>query len=297
MNMNNIMKFAAVTALMLSSVPGSHAVTHLNIIGDATPGQWSVLDGILMQSDPDNENVFGCVAYLEAEKEFKFTCGKNFDDPSLEYRNASDNPYETTTLVQGGDSDYKFKVIESANYRVVCNLNDMTLSLTKAEYQDSPVRFNALFMVGDATVGKWSITEGTPMKWGGENNPFKFTWIGDLNQGEFKIDSNIYNDDWGGPWFFAGIDGENNIDYEKITADGTGDRKWRIDEPGKYQVDADLRNGTMSITKATNSGVKDMTEDEHCASVYYNIQGIVVDKPSTGIYIKRTGTKVYRIML
>lgn len=294
--MSNFTKLVASAIFMLSTAMGASAVNHLNIIGGATPGGWNVLDGILMTPDPENENVFSCIAYLKADEEFKFTCGKDFSDPNKEYRNALGDPYDISKLVQGGD-DNKFKVAESANYYVVCNLSDMTVSVTKADYQDNPIRFNALFMVGNATAGDWNIPQGTALEWGGEKDPFGFTWTGELKEGEFKIDSNIYNDDWAGPWFFAGIDGDGNIDYTKIIADGTGDRKWQISETGNYAVDINLLDGSIAITKKPADGVGDIFDDNDRTPVYYNLQGIPVANPSNGIFIKKTGNKVSKVIL
>lgn len=294
--MLNFTKLTASAIIMLSTAFGASAVSHLNIIGGATPGGWSVLDGILMPPVADSENVFSCIAYLKADEEFKFTCGKDFSDPNKEYRNASEDPYDISGLVQGGN-DNKFKVTESANYKVVCDLNDMTISISKAEYQDNPIRFNALFMVGSATAGDWEIVDGTPMVWAGESDPFRFTWSGELTKGEFKIDSNSYNGDWAGPWFFAGIDEDGNVDYSKIVADGNGDRKWQIADPGKYDIEADIHKGTFSI-KRNSSGVDGVDADEvEVEPVYYNLQGIVVANPSNGIFIKKAGNKVTKVIL
>lgn len=294
--MNNFTKLAASALLMFSTAISASAVSHLKVIGEATPGGWEIVDGILMPPDPENENVFSCVAYLEADKEFKFTCGRNWDNPENEYRNSTDDPYYIAYLNQGGN-DNKFKVRESANYRIVCDLNTMRISVTKADYQDNPIRFNALYMVGSATPGDWSILKGTAMKWGGEADPFKFTWTGDLKEGEFKYDTNIYNDGWDGPWLFAGVDGAGNIDYTKIVADGTGDRKWHISEAGKYDINVDLLNGTISIAKSSSSGIDEsMVEESEEAPVYYNLLGVTVKNPTNGIYLKKVGNKVYKVV-
>lgn len=294
--MYNFTQLTASAVLMLATAFGVSAANHLNIIGGATPGGWNVLDGILMTPDTGNENVFSSIAYLKADEEFKFTCGKDFSDPNNEYRNASEDPYDISKLVQGG-ADNKFKVSESANYYVVCNLNDMTVAVTKAEYQDNPIRYNALFLVGDATPGGWDIVSGTPLIWGGENEPFRFTWTGELNEGEFKIDSNSYNGDWSGPWFFAGIDEDGNIDYSKIIADGTGDRKWQIAESGNYSIDIDLMAGSIAITKSPVGGLEDIVDSAVDTPVYYNLQGMPVTNPSNGIFIKKVGNEVSKVKL
>lgn len=295
--MFNSTKLMASAILMLSTAFGASAVDHLNIIGGATPGGWNIVDVILMQQNPDNENVFSCIGYLKADEDFKFTYGKDFSDSNKEYRNASTDAYDISNLVQGGD-DNKFRVAESANYYVVCNLNDMTVSVSKAEYQDNPIRFNALFMVGNATEGGWTPNDGTPLVWGGESDPYKFTWTGELKEGEFKIETNRYNyNAWDGPWYFAGIDEDGNIDYSKIVADGTGDRKWQIVEPGRYNIDIDLQKGSISIEKAGMDGIEDIAEDNTEAPVYYNLQGISVANPSKGIFIKKVGNKVSKVIL
>lgn len=295
--MFNSTKLMASAILMLSTAFGASAVDHLNIIGGATPGGWNIVDGILMQQNTDNENVFSCIGYLKADEDFKFTYGKDFSDSNKEFRNASTDAYDISNLVQGGD-DNKFRVAESANYYVVCNLNDMTISVSKAEYQDNPIRFNALFMVGNATEGGWTPNDGTPLVWGGESDPYKFTWTGELKEGEFKIETNRYNyNAWDGPWYFAGVDGDGNIDYSKIVADGTGDRKWQIAEPGKYNIDIDLQKGSIAINKAGTGGIEGIAGDNTEAPVYYNLQGISVANPSNGIFIKKVGNKVSKVIL
>lgn len=294
--MFNFSKTAATAFVVMASAFGVSAADHLTIIGSATPDSWNIKYGLLMVQDADNENVFTYMGCLKADEEFKFTSGKNFDNPNLEYRNESTDAYDVSKLVQGGQ-DNKFKVRESANYKVVCNLADMTVSVTKAAYQDNPVRFNALYIVGDAGSGGWEITDAPAMVWGGEEDPFKFTYNEEMKKGEFKIDANRYNGSWDGPWFWAGLDGDGNIDYDKITTDGNGDRKWQIPEDGRYNIEIDLLNNTVSITKTGNSGVADIEAGFEGTPVYYNLQGVVVTNPSNGIFIRKTGNRFTKVRL
>ena len=97
--------------------------------------------------------------------------------------------------------------------------------------------------------------------------------------------------------FFAGIDGDGNIDYTKIIADGTGDRKWQISETGNYAVDINLLDGSIAITKKPADGVGDIIYDNDRTPVYYNLQGNPVANPSNGIFIKKTGNKVSKVIL
>lgn len=295
--MNNFTRAMATSILMMFAALGALAVDHLTIIGSATPGNWSINDGLLMVQDPENENVFLYTGYLNSEGTFKFTSGNDFSDPDKEYRNESSTPTDISKLVQGGDNDYQFQVTESANYNVVCNLSDMTISVSKAEYQENPIRFNALYLVGSATVGDWDIAKATPMVWGGENTPFKFTVTSELNAGEFKIDTNPYTGAWDCPWFFAGVGENGTTDYDKISSDGTDDRKWQIAAAGEYDIDIDLLDNTISIAHHISAGIAEVNIDNHATPIYYNLQGMVVSNPENGIFIKKIGNKVSKVIL
>ena len=91
--------------------------------------------------------------------------------------------------------------------------------------------------------------------------------------------------------------GDGNIDYDKITTDGNGDRKWQIPEDGRYNIEIDLLNNTVSITKAGNSGVADIEAEFEGTPVYYNLQGVVVTNPSNGIFIRKTGNRFTKVRL
>lgn len=295
--MNNFTRAMATSILMMFAALGALAVDHLTIIGSATPGNWSINDGLLMVQDPENENVFLYTGYLNSEGTFKFTSGNDFSDPDKEYRNESSTPTDISKLVQGSDNDYQFQVTESANYNVVCNLSDMTISVSKAEYQENPIRFNALYLVGSATVGDWDIAKATPMVWGGENTPFKFTVTSELNAGEFKIDTNPYTGAWDCPWFFAGVGENGTTDYNKISSDGTDDRKWQIAAAGEYDIDIDLLDNTISIAHHISAGIAEVNIVNHATPIYYNLQGMVVSNPENGIFIKKIGNKVSKVIL
>lgn len=63
------------------------------------------------------------------------------------YCNASDDAYDISRLaysMTGSVPDYKFKVKESANYDVTCDLGSMTVSVVKSDYQQKPVHHGAV---------------------------------------------------------------------------------------------------------------------------------------------------------
>ncbi len=227
---------------------------------------------------------------MKADADFKFTSNTFYGDADLEYRNASEDAYETTTLMKGGD-DRKFRVREAANYDIVCDLSNLSISVTKSEYQENPIRYNILYLIGGATVANWNLTQAVPMQQDA-NNPFILSVTTDLVSGTFKIATNChvgYDQDF----FHPEAD-----DQTKLTLDGTDDRQWQIEEEDSYIVKLNLLDQTISITKNENTAIEGISIDNQAQDpVYYNLQGVRVNTPSKGIYIEVRGNKVSKVCL
>jgi hypothetical protein len=81
----------------------------------------------------------------------------------------------------------------------------LDITETKEKMVMTPfVPFENLWMVGDATPGGWSISDGTALT---RDSDYIFTWTGTLNQGEIKITCDK-QDDWMGAWFMPYEDSE-----------------------------------------------------------------------------------------
>ena len=155
----------ALIALVLIGAMHLSAADRLLVVGDATWGKWSVDRTSVMLRDNGNENIFRYTGWLEADKEFKFLAQAQWD--GIEYRNASDNPYDISRLAysdKGSAPDYKFKVGESANYTITCDLGAMTVSVVKADYQQAPILHDVLYLVGSATPGEWALWQSLPLE-------------------------------------------------------------------------------------------------------------------------------------
>ena len=283
-----------ITSLFLSLIALSttvftaHAAERLLIIGDATPAGWSIDNALVMIQSPENPDIFTYTGYLKADADFKFTSNTFCGDADLEYRNASEDAYEVTTLVKGGD-DRKFRVREAANYDIVCDLSNLSISVTKSEYQENPIRYNISYLIGGATVANWNLSQAVPMQQDA-NNPFILSVTTDLVSGTFKIATNChvgYDQDF----FHPEAD-----DQTKLTLDGTDDRQWQIEEEDSYIVKLNLLDQTISITKNENTAIEGISIDNQAQDpVYYNLQGIRVNAPSKGIYIEVRGNKVSKV--
>lgn len=294
------------TAMGALAAPGVFAVDHLLIIGEATPGGYSINDGLYMVQDATNPDVFRFTGWLEGNKDFKLTAAPGFDNPELEYRNASETATDISSMVTGdkGD-DRKFQVTESANYNIIVNVANLTISATKAEYQDSKIRYNVLFVIGNATSADWSLEASIPM-YASETNPFLFELRTELkangtDNGEFKVLGNTFAD-WGGPWFhpyYEEAEGqldEASIDYSRLTDNNSHDVKWLVKpgEEGTYDLSFNIKDMTFNKTHVDETtGISNVSTSE-AVSTYYDLRGIrLTSAPARGticIEVRADGT-------
>lgn len=240
-----ILKLLALLASTWLSTAAISAEDRLLVVGDATWGGWSLDKTSVMIRSTDNPDVFTYTGYLTADKEFKFLTEAHWDRP--EYRNASSDPYiyGDGKLQRGGD-DNKFKVRESANYTVVCNTADLTISVVKASYQESPVLHNILYLVGNATPGGWALSKSTPLHQDAAD-PFIFSGKAVLSSaGTFKIATNCHADYGEQKFYFRSERGAGFI-----SEDATDDRQWHVDADGVYLVTVDLRAESITMTPTT----------------------------------------------
>lgn len=237
---------------MATSLPGFPA-EQLLVVGDATWGEWSIDRTSIMVRDKSNPDVFRYKGWLKADKEFKFLTQAKWDGD--EYRNSSTDPYEISTLIlcnnSAGDSnrDYKFKVRESANYDITCDLGAMTVSVVKSDFQTSPVYHNVLFLVGDATPGGWALDQSARIAQDAAD-PLLFSGRVSLKPGTFKIATNCYGGYNEQKFFFR-----DAADASKVSEDGTDDRQWRVDASGDYIVTIDLGKSSISMVPAAERDI------------------------------------------
>lgn len=105
---------------------------------------------------------------------------------------------------------------------------------------------DVLYMIGDATPGGWFVESATPMRQG-NSDADRFIWSGVLNKGEFKLLTT--NTAWL-PCFVRDWE-EPTLMHYRETDDDYPDHKWTIDKTGRYMVDANIRDLTISIQTAT----------------------------------------------
>ena len=293
MGLKTFTKSMLCCALYVVGALTAHAADRLVIVGDATWGGWNLSQSTVMQKSDENADVFKATVHLDANKEFKFLTELAFG--KLEYR-AGAGPVTLQSgveapLVSSEDepTDGKFFVSESANYDIVCNLAEKTVVVTKATYQATALKHTALWMIGSATKGGWSIGEGTVMKQDAAN-PAKFSARTELKPGELKFGTNVY----------AGFDQmfylRDVTDEGKIVFGGN-DNKWNITEEATYDVTVDVAAMTVSFTKVDPTAINAVETTSEVPATYYTLGGIQVEKPVAGVYVKRQGGKAVKVVV
>ena len=280
---------------LAATVLTANAADRLLIVGEAVWGGWSIDNSIVMLNSTENPDVFKATVNLNANGTFKFLTTTEWGN--LEYR-AGDND---VTLAEGvasplvsteeNSNDKQFKVSETANYDIVCDLTAKTIVVKKAGYQTSPLKHTALWMVGSATPGGWSIGEGT-MLVPTVDNPTVFKATVNLVEGEMKIAVN--NQTGFGQTFYL----RDTTDETKMVFGGD-DNKWNITKAGTYEVTVDVVNMTISITETSSTGISSAESASNVSTALYDLGGNRISSKNLrpGCYIQKSGSKIKKIIV
>ena len=280
---------------LAATVLTANAADRLLIVGEAVWGGWSIDNSIVMLNSTENPDVFKATVNLKQNEPFKFLTTSEWG--KLEYR-AGDND---VTLAEGvasplvsseeNSNDNKFKVSETANYDIVCDLVAKTIVVKKAKYHTNPLKHTALWLVGSATPGEWTIGDGVMLS-PDADNPTVFKTTVDLVVGEMKIAVN--NQTGYGQTFYL----RDTTDETKMVFGGD-DNKWNITKAGKYDVTVDVVNMTISITDVSSTGISSAEADSNVTSVLYDLGGNRVSSKNLrpGCYIQKSGSKIKKIIV
>ena len=280
---------------LAATVLTANAADRLLIVGEAVWGGWSIDNSIVMFNSTENPDVFKATVNLNANGTFKFLTTTDWGN--LEYR-AGDNDVTLTADVasdlvstEENSNDKQFKVSETANYDIVCDLVAKTIVVKKAKYQTTPLKHTALWLVGSATPGGWSIGEGT-MLVPTVDNPTVFKATVNLVEGEMKIAVN--NQTGFGQTFYL----RDTTDETKMVFGGD-DNKWNITKAGTYEVTVDVVNMTISITETNSTGISSAESASNVTTALYDLGGNSVSSKNLrpGWYIQKSGSKIKKIIV
>lgn len=247
--MKTITRIALAAGLALAASPAFAA--HLWILGPgvaAVPDGWSIGDSPSLESVEGNDNLFKGTVYLYGNSDFKFLTVADFGNDELGAApDASLDADGNITLAMGkNDEGYgKIQVAEDANYDITVDAANLTAKIVKSAYQDTPVNFPTLYLIGDATAGGWDLSLGTPATQV-EGTPYIFSVTTDLAAGEFKaVNALSCGFDAGNTYF------RDPADDTKMILGHTDDTKWSIaeGEAGTYTVTMNIVDMSISIVR------------------------------------------------
>ena len=224
-------------------------IDRVYIVGEAVFSGWLTDDSPMM--NVESSNVFSYTGWFKQDEEFKLILERALNDNGIQIQNGAgetayiENGSGTLKFTVARMEDSKFKLEESGNYKLTCDLNTMAITAEKIAYQETEIHYSALYLVGTATPDN-EVAEDFPTKAvkldSNGDNTYSAANI-DLNAGVFKI-LTANDRGWWTTHYFRDAD-----DATKISEDGTEDRKWEITEAGKYNITVNMSDMTISIVK------------------------------------------------
>lgn len=289
--------FATLCVIAAASVSAQNRSDLLWVLGDATPYEWKCDEATALLSTDENHNVFTGTMYLEANKNFKFLT--KYDFGNMEYRAAEENATpdadgKLKLVLADSGNDYQIHVGESANYLITVDAQTLEATIVKSAYQETEVRYASLFIVGSVLSTGYSVDQGLAMVQDAANPLLFRANKASFLEGSFKIATALKGAGSWNPqyWYFRDVN-----DDTKIVLNAEGDNQWSITDAGKYNVEVNLADNSISILEFEYNGVEINFADPHGQAVYYTIDGRKIDAPVAGSVLIRidadgTATKV-----
>lgn len=201
--------------------------------------------------------------YFGATGDFKFATANGSWENN--YKATQPNaPYTDTSVefVSGFDPDNKWALQASdvnKAYKICLDIRQGQERMLMSEFTP----YEMIYMIGDATSAGWTLGDAIPMT--ATDDPYVFTWTGQLNAGELKFSCDK-KDDWNGAWFMSAENGaaptgevEQALFIDKSsdackaqyldTAISGVDNKWKLTEAGTYTITLNQLEETISIVK------------------------------------------------
>ena len=227
-----------------------------NAMGDGIASDicsWNTDKAPLMYAE--GNDVFTFTAYFAAgDTEFKFISATDTYFNAAGTTGVLDLTAGGTLTTDAEKGDNKFKMAEAGWYKITCDLQAMTIKAEKKENGDEqPLLYRSLFMVGSATLGGWTESNGYRMDYQGDRLYAADVYLG---EGTFKVALN-QNKNFDNNYYFF----RDATDANKVSRDATDDLQWSVAESGTYRVVINLADNSISIAKQDFGGSLYMVGD------------------------------------
>lgn len=231
----------------------------LYMVGDATPGGWSLDDATRLQPTEADALVFTWEGTLNSGEMKLCLAPTGFDVAFIRPENNGEEITKTSVanrpfVMYAGDPDNKWRIAESGKYKLTFDLRNWTMASeylgAAVEEPSEPVIFepvvtDVLYIVGEATPSGWNIDAPTPTV---KTADYMFVYEGELNGGELK--ACISTGDWGAPFVRPSFNGckigKSGVESADIVFAASPDDKWVVETAGIYRLTFDLEHGKLA---------------------------------------------------
>ncbi len=167
----------------------------------------------------------------------------------------------------------------------------------------STVTLPSLYLLGDLAIGVWTTNSGIKLEPQGDHLIAKeveftttaadgmcyFAFVTTLGADWDAVNSSDrYGAAFEGDIITPGVSAP--IYKYAVGVDASACKSWTVAQ-GIYDIDVNWAEMTVTLSKSI-SGVTGIETEDNVAPVYYNLQGIEVKAPTSGIYIVRRGNNV-----
>ena len=216
----------------------------LFLVGDATPNGWDIEKAVQLTASTAQRGLFTWEGPL-TEGNFKFAVNRD-GCFCQDFYTQGEDPGVIIYNEGGSGEDIQWTVEEADTYRIKVDLLNKTFSMEPVE--DAP--FSELYIVGDATESGWNIDDPAAFI-RSEEDPFIFTYTGNLNPGNFKILAGETGD-FCGEWYRPLENGQapvNGIVEQRAGCEP--DYNWTITEEtaGRYRVILNTKDNSIRFEK------------------------------------------------
>lgn len=227
------------------------------------------------------------------------------DLPIAKGQSATIKHYPASTGEAGGSQSWK---IPAGSYSITADLAQMKITVSEAGSKpDLPSGQypSTLYLIGHTNGYEWATDKGVAAT--GQNGVYIWNDLSIDDSGDgsgYFAFATVLGADWdavnGGDRYGATssdlpiANGQSaDIRLYAVNVDASGSQSWKI-APGKYTITADL--ASMKLTVGNTNGVDSMEADEAQAA-YFNLQGVQVENPAPGIYIRVCGGKATKVRI
>lgn len=230
----------------------------LYMVGDATPGGWSMDNPTALTPDAANKYIFTwegdlVKGYMKAclEPDGTFSCP--FIRPASANVEISSAGVASPDFVYTTNPDNQWSVTEAGRYNITFDLEHLTITVkwlgggssSGDDNEKKPLESATLYMIGDATPGGWSMDDPTAFT---STEKYVFTWEGELKAGEMKA-CLAPDGTFSCPFLRPASDGciidENGVASPEFVYTTGPDYKWRVAKAGRYKITFNLKNWTI----------------------------------------------------